>query len=119
MILYWNFLRLLMVVIVVSTIDMLNSLYAIADIDIVGGDLINNFGSIGQHNVMEPLREGCPVICGTHGESILCNDITIRLKAHNDPNQDEDEIQYIVSFINLFKIRLVLFIQLNLYSIIE
>ena len=58
MILYWNFLRLLMVVIVVSAIDMLNSLYAIADIDIVGGDLINNFGSIGQHNVMEPLREG-------------------------------------------------------------
>ena len=54
MILYWNFLRLLMVVIVVSAIDMLNSLYAIADIDIVGGDLINNFGSIGQHNVMEP-----------------------------------------------------------------
>jgi 3-deoxy-D-manno-octulosonic-acid transferase len=81
--------------------------------------LINNFGSIGQHNVMEPFREGCPVICGTHGESILCNDITIRLKAHNDQNQDEDEIQYIVSFINLFKIRLVLFIQLNLHSITE
>jgi 3-deoxy-D-manno-octulosonic-acid transferase len=62
--------------------------------------LINNFGSIGQHNVMEPLREGCSVICGTHSENILCNDIIKRLKAHNDPQQDEDEIQNILSLIN-------------------
>ena len=89
-----------MVFIVVSAIGMLTSLYANADIVIVGGNLTNTFGSIGQHNVMEPLREGCPVICGTHGESILCNDITKRLKAHNDPNQVEDEIQYILSLIN-------------------
>ena len=52
--------------IVVSAMGMLTSLYAAADVAIVGGSLKNTNGNVGQHNVLESLREGCVVLYGKY-----------------------------------------------------
>jgi 3-deoxy-D-manno-octulosonic-acid transferase len=65
--------------IVVSAMGMLPCLYAAADVAIVGGSLINTEGNVGQHNVVEPLREGCVVLYGKHSDELFEQEIAARL----------------------------------------
>ena len=67
-------------VIVVSAIGMLTALYSAADVAIVGGGLVDTSGAVGQHNVLEPLREGCVVVCGQHSDDSFHTDIVSRLE---------------------------------------
>ena len=65
--------------IVVSAMGMLPCLYAAADVAIVGGSVINTEGNVGQHNVVEPLREGCVVLYGKHSDELFEQEIAPRL----------------------------------------
>lgn len=58
-------------VVVVSAMGVLSSLYSAADVAIVGGSLIPTDGQVGQHNILEPLNEGCVALYGHHCGAFL------------------------------------------------
>jgi 3-deoxy-D-manno-octulosonic-acid transferase len=53
-------------VLVLDSIGELAALYGVATLAFVGGTLVE----IGGHNLLEPLRAGCPVVCGPHTENV-------------------------------------------------
>ena len=73
--------------VVVSAMGVLPSLYAAADVAIVGGGLVDTNGAIGQHNVLEALREGCIVLygkqCGEAFESEIVPYLAAAASAQN------------------------------------
>jgi 3-deoxy-D-manno-octulosonic-acid transferase len=53
-------------VLLLDTLGELAGLYARADVAFVGGSLV----PVGGHNLLEPLRGGCPVLFGPHTEDV-------------------------------------------------
>lgn len=47
---------------ILDTYGELSSIYAVADLAIIGG----GFEDLGGQNLIQPLAAGCPVVCGTH-----------------------------------------------------
>ena len=53
------------VILVVSTVGELASLYTLADVAFVGGSMVPRGG----HNIIEPAEHGVPIIVGNHTEN--------------------------------------------------